>query len=272
MRPISASETVAIVEVDQRVEAAARDVAKDLMAAGRDALVGIYVHGSAVLGDFVPDRSDLDMLAVVNDDTPDRLVDVLGTVLRRARPMPATGLEVSVVDLFAARHPSSPWPFRLHVTTDPRDQKTVSGVGHPGDTDLVLHYLATRAFGWAASGPNPQEVFGPVPNDVVVAQLAAELRWAAHGAPVSYAILNSCRALRFVHDGTICSKTDGGLWALERNIRPTLVRAALDARGGEVAEPPPPESPQWVLDVAEEIAKFLRARRADICAPPVRRA
>ncbi len=75
MRPISASETVAIVEVDQRVEAAARDVAKDLMAAGRDALVGIYVHGSAVLGDFVPDRSDLDMLTVVNDDAPDSLID-----------------------------------------------------------------------------------------------------------------------------------------------------------------------------------------------------
>ena len=39
----------------------------------KDNLVGIYLHGSAVMGCFNPLKSDLDLIVVVKDSVPDSL-------------------------------------------------------------------------------------------------------------------------------------------------------------------------------------------------------
>ena len=52
--------------LDARAESAARRVTAALVATS-PAIVGVYIHGSAVLGDFLPGRSDLDVLTVVRD-------------------------------------------------------------------------------------------------------------------------------------------------------------------------------------------------------------
>ena len=96
-----------------------------------------------------------------------------------------------------------------------------------GDQDLALHYLVVREAGWAAYGHQPENVIGPVHPAALIHQLGEELRWAAEEAPDSYAILNTCRAIRYAEEGVICAKTDGGVWALERGIEPSFVRRAL---------------------------------------------
>jgi streptomycin 3"-adenylyltransferase len=93
----------------------------------------------------------------------------------------------------------------------------VDGHTRGGDPDLVLHFAVCRVAGRAlAAAPPPAEVFGPVPAGLVLAQLAAELRWAVRHAPGEYAVLNACRAWRFAADGTLVSKVDGGRWAVSR--------------------------------------------------------
>ena len=37
----------------------------------QDNLVGVYLHGSAVMGCFNPDKSDIDLIVVVNSNIPD---------------------------------------------------------------------------------------------------------------------------------------------------------------------------------------------------------
>jgi streptomycin 3"-adenylyltransferase len=135
----------------------------------------------------------------------------------------------------------------------------VDGSRHPGDRDLVLHVAVARDHGWsagdpvAASAPSPADVFGAVAHQTVVGQLAAELRWAAERAPASYAVLNACRALRFVTDGSLCSKTSGGEWAIAAGIEPDLVSCALALRRGSAATVPEAAARRWVLSVGRSL-------------------
>ena len=48
----------------------------------KDNLVGIYLHGSAVMGCFNPDKSDLDLIIVVNEAIPDNAKrEIMDTVV-----------------------------------------------------------------------------------------------------------------------------------------------------------------------------------------------
>jgi Domain of unknown function (DUF4111) len=207
-------------------------VASATAAASGSQLAGVYLHGSAVLGGFDARRSDVDIL-VVNDGpmTSAQQRAVAEALSEQRLPCPGRGLELSVVTLQVAQHPGAEPPFELHLTTAPEETKVVDGHRRGGDPDLVLHFAVCRRAGrLIGSGLPAAEVFGPVAGDLVLAQLATELRWGAECAPEEYAVLNACRAWRFAVDGALVSKVDGGQWALGRTHDPEreLIKVALD--------------------------------------------
>ncbi|MGV9809633.1 nucleotidyltransferase domain-containing protein [Micromonospora chersina] len=60
-------------------------------------LLGLYLHGSLIAGDFAADRSDLDLLAVLSVDPDEDLLDVLAGLhagLDRRHPRWAGRIEV----------------------------------------------------------------------------------------------------------------------------------------------------------------------------------
>lgn len=220
------------------VQRFARDLADQLVATASMSLVGVYVHGSAVLGDFQPTTSDVDVLVVIRDGTPRRIVEQIATVLAADGRCPGAGLEASVVDESAARTPAAPWPYRVHVTTVSSHRKTVWCEPGGGDVDLILHYAVIRGAGWAVYGPRPADAIGPVARSVIARQLAVELRWAVDHANESYTVLNACRALRFAFEDVLCSKTAGGTWALGQGVEEELIDHALkDRRRGHSGSP-----------------------------------
>jgi streptomycin 3"-adenylyltransferase len=243
-----------VTEVVSVVREFTSGLADALANAAADDLVGVYLHGSAVLGDWRAPASDVDVLVVVEagmaPNTAERVAEVLGA----DRECPGTGLEASVVEARAASEPTAPWPFVVHAATTHNDRKVVWGTPGAGDVDLILHYAVARSHGWAAYGPEPRLVVGAIPDDVVGIQLAEELRWAVERAGASYAVLNACRALRFHETGTLCSKTDGGNWARARGIQPALVQGALDDRRLGVSAPMTKAATEWVLAVAADIS------------------
>ena len=195
-------------------------------------VVGVYAHGSLLLGGYLPTRSDIDALVVVEDPlAPDEQADLASRLSADALPCPAVGLELSVVLRSVAAAPTARPAFELHVTTAPGDRKVVDGHGHPGDLDLVLHFAVCHALGYAP--------FAEVPPSLVLARVADELTWAAEHHPSEYAVLNACRAWRCAVDGALVSKVDGGRWAGTRLDEPerTLVRDALALQSGEQAAP-----------------------------------
>lgn len=228
--------------MDTALERYGLNIASAMRAVFGPQLAGVYLHGSAVLGGFDVRRSDVDVLAVCDGPMTAAQQTAAAAALSGQRlPCPGRGLELSIVTTQVARHPAAAPAFELHLTTAPEDTKVIDGHQHGGDPDLVLHFAVCRRAGrLLGPGLPAAEVFGPVPGHLVVAQLAAELRWAVGHTTGEYAVLNACRAWRFAADGALVSKIDGGQWALERVQGPDreLIKTALDRqRALPAAEP-----------------------------------
>jgi hypothetical protein len=246
--------------VPGEVESFVRDLTHQLAAAGPEMLVGVYVHGSAVLGDFQLHASDVDLLVVVRDGIPSSSIQAMSRMLSELSVGPGTGVEVSIVEESAARSPSPPWPYRVHITTSPPERKTVWCEAGLGDSDLILHYAATRQAGWAAYGPPSTDVVGEIGRRTLAKQLAAELRWAVDYSTESYAVLNACRALRWSKELTLCSKTTGGTWALSNGVEPVLVRQAVTDRRTHRKRAVSPQARAFAMQAATMLEAGPRRR------------
>ena len=245
----------------------AAELTAELDAALAGALTAAYLHGSAALGGWTGERSDVDVLFVVADDfSPARAASAGDALLRAADGCPGVGLEASIVTAGAAARPAPPWPFILHIGM--RDGKHVLYMGQerPGDADLLMHYAVCRAAGVTLTGPPPEATIGIVDRPVILGYLADELGWGLANAPESYAVLNACRALVYLRQGKIVGKVAGGLAALDDGSGPAdVLRRALDQQQARVQERSAgPDAAAFV----EHVAGALRAAAAAPSASP----
>ena len=186
-------------------------------------LIGIYLHGSMAMGCFNPDKSDIDLIIVIEDDMSDaqKLVLMEHIVLLN-RQAPRKGLEISVVKRKYCKPFVYPTPFELHFSPmhlkwfqdAPQDYvEKMKGE----DIDLAAHFTIIREYGIVLWGEKIEEVFAPVPRKNYLASIYADIENATDvilEEPV-YIILNLCRVLAFVKDGLYLSKEKGGRWGME---------------------------------------------------------
>jgi predicted nucleotidyltransferase len=222
------------------VRSQAERLAERLGAALGDDLVGVYLHGSMVLGGFNPQLSDLDVLAVArrrtSDDEKREVVEILAGASEH--PAPIEFHLLARADLQPWRHPA---PFDLHygdVWRDALRGDLADALGRQGktDPDLAAHITVVRSYGVALQGPPPEEVFPEVPWDDYADSLMRDLRWVSETEkpePV-YRVLSPARIWAALATREIHSKETGGAWALERvpvDLRPVLARAIARSRG-----------------------------------------
>jgi streptomycin 3"-adenylyltransferase len=208
-------------------------------------LVGVYLHGSSVLGDWDEARSDVDLLAVSTGPVsgPERRAVARELV---SLPWPGVGLEFSLMTRGVAERPPDPPPFEVHVATADATS-VVEGSGRAGDPDLLIHVLMTRRAGAAILGPSPEIVFGEPPRAAALLAIEEDLRWALDRRKLGYAVLNACRAVRFLKDDRVSSKLDAGAWAIEHRAAPaSLVREAMAERRGARANIAPSDAAEFV--------------------------
>jgi streptomycin 3"-adenylyltransferase len=218
-----------------------------------DGLIGAYLHGSAVLGGWDPERSDIDVLAVDTAPVaPEVLRDLAEAVSVRALPCPVQrGLELGLVTAESAAAPCAEPRFELDLTTSDGDgDRPTLGGDRPGHADYLMHFAVCRGAGRALAGPAPAEVFGPAPVELLDAAFADELAWAADHAPPAYRVLNACRAWCFASERRLVSKVEGGGWALGRGVSVDAIRAALAEQAG---------GPEVPIDAAAIAALLARA-------------
>lgn len=198
----------------------------------RDQLVGVYLHGSAAYGGFVPGHSDIDVLAVSSASLSEEQKRAIADGLSQdALPCPARELELSLVTLPTIREPPELPAFELHISTGDNPH-WIDGAKREGDADLVVHFAHVRDHGRAIAGPEPRDVFGPVARRSLMNALLLDARWAARKAPLHYQVLNACRVSRFLEEGSLCSKIEGARWAAERTTDPSVVEAAVVRQKG----------------------------------------
>ena len=216
-------------------------------------LVGVYLHGSAALGGWSAERSDVDLLGVVATSLDRRAKQVVSARLNHPSLVcPAgAGLELSLVTAAVAADPPRRPPFELHVTTGPSPQTHLGGPA-AADPELLLHFAVCRRAGLPVAGPAPVEVFTEPPRAWLLERAAAELRWATRQGDFAYRVLTACRAWRYLEDDVLGSKVDGGRWARARLADPSgagdetdpgavaLVDAAVAAQLGQASMPGAP--------------------------------
>jgi hypothetical protein len=193
------------------------------------ALVGVYLHGSAALGGWSGEHSDIDLLGVVARPLDRRVKRVISARLNHpSLACPArAGLELSLVTAAVAADPPRRPPFELHVSTGPSPQTHLGGPA-AADPDLLLHFAVCRRGGVAVAGPDPVEVFAEPPRAWLLGRAAAELRRASRHGTFAYRVLTACRAWRYLEDDALGSKVESGAWA---RVRLT---------GGAASAPPDP--------------------------------
>lgn len=188
---------------------------------GRE-LVGIYLHGSAVMGCFQAEKSDIDLIVVVKDGITDeskrKFMDMVTGLNERA---PKKGIEVSIVRENVCRPFVYPTPFELHFSIthlswyrEAADDYIRKMKGT--DKDLAAHFTIICHRGRKIYGKEIREVFDEVDQTYYFDSILSDVENSAEEIteqPV-YIVLNLCRVLAYKRDRLILSKKEGGEWGL----------------------------------------------------------
>ena len=200
-------------------------VQKNQMILG-DNLVGVYLHGSAVMGCFHPKKSDLDFIIVIQHDlnaaVKRQYMDmVVAQNSHDAIMAPAKGIELSIVKESVCRPFVYPTPFVLHFSaahlnwyqTNPSDYiEKMNGT----DKDLAAHFTILYHRGMTLWGKEIPEVFAEVDSAYYFDSIWNDIENAKEEITENpmYITLNLCRVLAYQKEQLILSKLEGGTWGL----------------------------------------------------------
>lgn len=188
----------------------------------KDNLVGIYLHGSAVMGCFNPAKSDLDLLIVVNeklsDETKRKYMDM---VVELNSSAPSKGIEMSIVLKKYCNPFKYPTPFELHFSVGHIDwyKDNPSDYIHKmngQDEDLAAHFTIIKKRGKCLYGEPIEAVFGEVPKADYLDSIWNDISEATEDIVENpmYIILNLARVMAYQQEDLILSKKEGGEWAI----------------------------------------------------------
>ncbi|WP_250007675.1 aminoglycoside adenylyltransferase domain-containing protein [Actinoplanes sp. M2I2] len=202
-------------------------VLADLRDAWRSALTGVlaglYVHGSLVAGDFAPERSDLDVLAVLTADPDHRLLPVLAGLhagLDDRHPGWAGRIEVEYISIDATGAAAAEFApgQRLLARISPGEPLHLL----PVTRHRIVTWSTVRDSGRCLLGPPAAELLPPFDAELVRSALVDHVRdwptWVEQmttpGAQ-SYSVLTMCRAVQHLRYGSQLSKRR----AADRTVR-----------------------------------------------------
>ncbi len=187
-------------------------------------LTGVYLHGSMAFGCFNPQKSDIDLIVVIEENLTDaQKMEFMSRVAELNKKAPAKGLEFSVVKRSVCRPFVYPTPFELHFSPahlqwfleNPDDYiRNMKGE----DRDLAAHFTVINSAGITLFGEEIRNVFGEVPGRDYADSIRRDVESAGEDIlqePI-YVILNLCRTLAFLREGLCLSKEQGGQWMLAR--------------------------------------------------------
>lgn len=226
-------------------------------------LTGIYLHGSAVMGCFNSEKSDIDLLIVTKGGLSTEIKrQYMDMAVRMNAQAPVKGIEFSILREGVCRPFVYPTPFELHFSIAHlawyrSDPEGYAAKMNGTDRDLAAHVTILNHRGVTLWGREIKEVFSEVLREDYWDSIVGDIENAAEDiadAPV-YVILNLCRVLAYRWEGLILSKQEGGEWGLAKlpSRYAGLVRAAL-------AEYRTGAAPAWERMPTGEYAEYMLAQ------------
>jgi len=193
-----------------------------------DNLIGLYLYGSATAGDFEPDLSDIDLLAIVKDSLSDKEFSGLRDMHDQLTSdytewndrieiiyVPVDGLKNFKTTRIEVAEISPGEPFRLSIKTTRIHLKEI------GD-DWLINWYVIRQNGITIFGLDPktvipnissQEYKKTIKKKVLLWQKAlSEYAPESTRGAVAYAIFTLCRAMYSYENGEQASKKKSAEW------------------------------------------------------------
>lgn len=215
-----------------------------------DELVAIYLHGSLAMGCFNPDRSDLDLLVIMQHQLPVEIQrQIMESLLKLSNaPSPIETSFLVEQELHPFQHPL---PYHLHYSESWRqqmsDELTNGSWRHWNedqryDPDLSAHLTIIHHRGFTLYGPAAADTLPEVPAECYIASITGDYidaRDTSMQNPV-YFILNACRVHAYLNEQQVLSKDEGGVYGLKA-LPPEfrdLISQALEIYRGEHPDTP----------------------------------
>jgi predicted nucleotidyltransferase len=207
--------------MDERAQALIDDLREELPRVLGDRLSGLYLYGSLVLGDFDPDISDVDFLAVLSSppeeaDLP--RLEQMHRELEERQPFWNGRVEVAYVSSSALKSFRSESSKIAKIS--PGEPLHLIDAGR----EWLVNWYVIREQGVALLGPAPDAFIDPISFEefrLTVKAHAQSWRDGVHEATErpaqAYAILTMCRALYAWQMGEQVSKAQAAAWA-ERQL------------------------------------------------------
>jgi hypothetical protein len=226
-------------------------------------LVGLYLDGSLVWGDFDPNISDIDLLAAVSSDINDQEFAALK----------------EMHESLVSEHKE--WDDRIEVCYISTDAlKKVKSEIHPvvnispgepihyrrSNKEWLINWYITREKGKTLFGPNPKTLIEPISKREFIQCVKNHAKsWSnwittmpKNAFAQSYARLSMCRALYAYKLGDQVSKKQAALWAI--NTYPQfseVVHEALLWRNGPKHSPQNENAYLKTVQFIKEIQKII---------------
>lgn len=190
----------------------------------KDNLVGVYLHGSMAMGCFNPDKSDIDVIIVIDEDINDsQKLAFMNRLVELNKLVPEKGIEMSVVKKKYCKPFVYPTPYELHFSNSHLEWFMKSPDDYIAqmkgeDKDLAAHFMIINTYGKCLYGANIAETFGQVSEEAYVDSIWCDVKnavWDVKDNPM-YTVLNLCRVIAYLEDKLILSKKHGGEWGLRR--------------------------------------------------------
>lgn len=192
----------------------------------KDKMVGMYIHGSLVLGGFQHENSDIDIIIITNQDLTfqDKKRAVSLFLSHSLNPFP---IEVSILpqkDIHNWRHPC---PYLFHYSEywrtfyeqSPEEQVKEQLLHDHTDSDLAAHLTVLFHYGKSIFGKPIDEVFQPIPEEDYLDSLKREYHDCMNSIkekPI-YCVLNLLRIEYYFIHRKIISKHEAAQWGIAGN-------------------------------------------------------
>lgn len=202
-----------------------------------DNLVGIYLYGSLVTGDFDERASDIDLVVVLNqglDASSFNALDALHQQVVARYPAWQDRLELAYISLDALRR------FR-----ERRSQIAIISPGEPfhqieAGRDWLISWYMLRETGLALCGPAVASLFDPIAKSEYIEAVQRHIEgyrqptsFAADISNWSYIVLTTARGVYTVLQGQPPSKAQAAAWAKASFPQwARLIELALSWRAG----------------------------------------
>jgi streptomycin 3"-adenylyltransferase len=204
-------------------------------------LVGIYLHGSLAMNSYFPPKSDIDIIAVVNEKLQPLLAKSLNlSIAKYSKTRENIGdIELSIITKNIAKNIPENLPYEIHYSESLHEKilnnKIIYGK-EQYDNDLFSHLMYIKKRGICLFGQPINEIFGDVDWNMFMASIFEDLddilnNGNIYKSPI-YGVLNICRVLKLLtnEEKLIYSKFEGGIWGIENlpNEYKPLVEKALE--------------------------------------------